>query len=230
MEEKKISENPNQKNPILWIAITLILAVAVVGILFWLFSIKTDLNQLLDEKELQRADLEQQLNTLVIEHEKVKEEYGALSDSLTVKDSIIQANAVEIKQLLNTKWEYYKVKKKLEQLQGIAQGYVHQMDSLYRVNDALEQENVAIKKDLTQVRKEKETLEEVEKELTQKVEVASVLQAHNVVASGIRLRSGGKKEVPTTKARKMEKVKVCFILGANEIAAATSVFIERRRN
>ena len=220
MEENKISASSNQKKPIVWIILTVIFAVVAVGVLFWLFSIQNNLNVLLEEKELQRADLEQQLNVLIIEHELVKEEYGELSDSLVIKDSIIQANAVEIQQLLNTKWEYYKVKKKLEQLQGIAQGYVHQMDSLYRVNDALEEENVAIKKDLKQVTKEKEVLEEVEKELTIKVEMAATLQAHNIIASGIRLRSGGKKEVPTDKTRKMEKIKVCFILGANEIAEA----------
>ncbi len=50
---------------------------------------------------------------MMVEHQRIKDEYGAISDSLFVKDSIIEANAIEIKKLLNTEWEYYKIKKKL---------------------------------------------------------------------------------------------------------------------
>ena len=155
----------------------------------------------------------------MIQHEMVKHQYGELSDSLMVKDSVIQANAKEIKRLLNTEWEYYKVKKKLGQLQLIAQGYVHQMDSLYRVNATLSEENQAMKKDLGQLKKDKEDMEKSNADLTEKVEIASYLSAYNTEATGIRFKAGGKKEVPTDKAQRVEQVKVCFILSENKLAS-----------
>ncbi len=136
-------------------AIVIVLAIVVIGLIIMLFSTRSNLKGLLAEKEQQRLELKQELDSLLVEHEKVKVEYGQLADSLLIKDSVIQANATEIRRLLDTEWEYYKVKKKLGQLQLVAQGYVMQIDSLYRVNASLSEENVAIKKDL-KVFKERE--------------------------------------------------------------------------
>jgi hypothetical protein len=121
--------------------------------------------------------------------------------------------------LLDTEWEYYKVKKKLAQLQLVAQGYVRQMDSLYRVNATLSEENVAIKKDLKDLRKEKDQIESDRKVLSGKVEIASLLKAINMEAAGIRMRSGGEKEVTTDKVQRVDQVRVCFTVGENEIAS-----------
>lgn len=219
-------ENTNQKSDNgkakfnIWPVVSVFLILAVVGLVIWLSLTRSNLNQLLEEKELQRVELRQELDSLLNEHEKVKVAYGDLSDSLVVKDSVIQANAVEIKKLLNTQWEYYKVKKKLSQLQEIAQGYVRQMDSLYRVNEALTEENIAMKQDIAELKDAKAAVEKDREELTKQVEIASVLKAYNIEAGGIRLRSGGSKEVPTDKAGRIDKVKVCFTIGENAIVPA----------
>jgi hypothetical protein len=200
-------------------AIVIVLAIIVIGLIIMLVLTRTNLKSLLAEKEQQRFELKQELDSLLVEHDKVKTEYGELADSLFVKDSVIQANATEIRRLLDTEWEYYKVKKKLAQLQLVAQGYVRQMDSLYRVNASLSEENVAIKKDLKDLRKEKEQIEIDRNVLSGKVEIASLLKAVNMEAAGIRLRSGGEKEVTTDKVQKVDQVRVCFTIGENEIAS-----------
>ncbi len=217
MEEKKNSQFTGKKS-LIGLIIIIVLAAALVFMFFWQNQTKSELNLLLEEKEQQRVELKQELDSLMVNHERVKTEHSELADSLTIKDSVIQANAVEIKKLLDTQWEYYKVKKKLSQLQEIAQGYVHQMDSLYRVNDALTEENIIIKKDLVVLRKEKEQIEKDKDILFEQVESASVLKAYNIDAGGVRLRSGSSKEVITDKVRKMDKVKICFTLGENDIA------------
>jgi len=194
----------------------LVLALIVIaGLIIWLFMTKTDLNDLVAEKELQRVELTAELDSLLVEHEQVKIEYGSLSDSLAMRDSVIQANAEEIKKLLNTQWEYYKVKKKLANLQKISQGYVRHMDSLYRVNEALTMENEEIRQDLGQVRREKEAIERDREALTEKVEMASVFQTYNIIADGIRAR--GSKEKITDKAKRVDKIKICFTIGKNDI-------------
>jgi len=206
----------NQKKTL--IVLIVILVIVAIGLFIALFQTRSNLKGLIEEKEQQRTELQQELDSLLVEHDKVKLEYGQLADSLFVKDSVIQANAKEIRRLLDTEWEYYKVKKKLAQLQVVAQGYVMQMDSLYRVNASLSEENIAIKKDLKDLRKEKEQIESDRKILTEKVEIASVLKAINMEATGLRMRSGGEKEVATDKVQRVDQVRVCFTVDANKLA------------
>jgi myosin heavy subunit len=202
------------------IALAIGLGIVIIVLIIILLQTRTSLKDLVAEKEQQKAELQQELDSLLVEHDKVKTVYGQLADSLVVKDSLIQANAVEIRRLLDTEWEYYKVKKKLAQLQVVAQGYVMQMDSLYRVNAALSEENVAIKKDLKDLKKEKDQIESERKVLSGKVEVASVLKAINMEAVGLRMRSGGEKEVATDKVQRVDQLRVCFTIGENALASA----------
>ncbi len=218
METTPNQNTPRGRSNSTMTVIIVVLAILLVGLFIVLMQTRSNLKGLVQEKEQQRVELQQELDSVLVEHNKVKTEYGRLSDSLLVKDSVIQANAVEIRKLLDTEWEYYKVKKKLAQLQVIAQGYVLQMDSLYRVNASLTEENVAIKQDLKDLKKEKEEIEKDRKVLSGKVEIAAVLKAVNMEALGIRSRSGGEKEVTTDKLQRLDQVKVCFTIDKNEIA------------
>ena len=207
---------PKKKSSGLLIFIIVILIIAVGGLIVWLTMTKSELTSLQSEKEQQRVELQTELEVVISEHNKIKEDYGTLSDSLFIKDSIIQENANEIKKLLNTKWEYYKIKKKLKLLQGVAQGYVHQMDSLYNVNKVLTEENIRIKEEFSYELKLNSELTRVAEDLSEIVEQASVLKAYNTAAVPMRLKSNGK-EIPTDKARRCEKVKICFTLSENLI-------------
>ena len=139
-----------------------------------------------------------------------------MSDSLSVKDSVIEANAVEIKKLLNTKWEYYKIKKKLSRLQVISQGYVRQMDSIYHVNHELTEENQKIKEEIKVEKRKNKQLQQSKEELLGKVDEAAVLQVFNLKATPVH-KKGNKKERTTDKIKRVDRVKVCFTLGKNTI-------------
>jgi uncharacterized protein YoxC len=219
MEYSPNENKTNSRSNNTLIAIIIVLAISVVVLVIMLINTRNNLKSLLAEKEQQRYELKQELDSVLVEHEKVKVEYGQLADSLQLKDSVIQANATEIRRLLDTEWEYYKVKKKLAQLQLVAQGYVVQMDSLYRVNASLSEENVSIKRDLKTLKKEKEAVENDRKALTAKVEIAAVLKAINMEATAIRVRgNSGEKEVTTDKVQRVDQVRVCFTIGENAIA------------
>ncbi len=199
-----------------WIIIAVLLVIAIVAILIWFLPMKNKYLSIINEKETQRVELQKELNDLMIKHDSIKAEYGALSDSLSFKDSIILANAKEIQSLLNYKWEYGKVNKKLELLRKISQGYVHQLDSLFTVNRDLKEENEKIRQ---QYNKEQDRTRELSKDkekLIEKVTQATVLKAYSISAMGVRF-SGSGKEKETDKAGKIERVKVCFTLGENKL-------------
>jgi hypothetical protein len=199
------------------IILIILLIIAIVGILIWFLPKKAEYTALIKEKEQEKVELQSELNNLLAEHESIKAKYGELSDSLAVKDSIIQANAAEIKQLLNYKWEYRKVNKKLTLLRKITQGYVHQLDSLYTVNRDLKEENEKIRQQYSQEQERTRILAKDKEQLIEKVSEASVLKAYNVTATGIRYTGSGR-EKTTDKAKKVEKIKVCFTIGENKLA------------
>jgi len=185
-----------------------------------LLDTRSDIETITTESLNIKQSLQSELDSVVAEHELIKTEYGELADSLTVRDSVILANAKEIQRLLDTEWEYYKVKKKLALLRKITQGYVHQVDSLFTVNQELKDENQEIKRVYRKEQRKNTELQKVKEELEEKVGQASMLKAYNVTADGIRLKGGSKKEVIEDRARRVEKVKVCFTLAENPVIPA----------
>lgn len=216
---------PNVSNPRpdkksgskLWLVIALLLLIVLIGLLFWFMSQREQYQSLINEKEDQRYELQKELDDLLIKHDSIKVLYGTLSDSLSIKDSVILANAKEIQQLLNYKWEYRKVNKKLKMLREITQGYVHQIDSLYTVNRELKEENEKIRQQYSKEQDRTRELTKDKEELIEKVTLATTLKAYNVEAKGIRLTGSGR-ERETDKANKIERVKICFTLGQNILA------------
>lgn len=218
--QKEGVQQIKHKNNTLWMYIVLaVLALGIIGLSIYMLSIKKELSGLVAEKEAQRLELVEELNTLLEEHENTKVAYGEMADSLVVMDSVIQANAKEIKNLLNYKWEFYKVKKKLSRLQVVSQSYVRQMDSLYQENTALTEENLQMREEIQIERKRNQNLVQEKDELTGKVEEASILGSYNIDANGVRVR-GGNNETITNKVRRTDRIKVCFTLSENSIVGA----------
>lgn len=210
--------------------IIIVILLAALALLTWLYlSTRSRLGSLLEEKEQQRVELQHELDSLITEHNNIKLEYGTFSDSLLAKDSIIQANAIEIRKLLDTQYEFYKVKKKLDRLRSISQGYLKQIDSLYTVNQELKAENEQIRSSYQMEQQKSSSLQKDKEALTEKVTMAAVLRAYKITASGVR--GSGDKERSTDKAKRVEKVKVCFTLGENPLlsAGAKNIYIRIAR-
>jgi hypothetical protein len=202
--------------------VTIGILLAVIVIMAWmLMNNRTTVVTLVKEKDLQRTELQSELDSLLNEHARVKSSYGKLSDSLLQKDSIIMANAAEIKKLLGTQYEYYKVKKKLELLRKISQGYVHQIDSLFTVNAALKEENSQIKGNFQREQTKNEELNKDKSQLTERINSAAVLKAYKITVQALKTKAGDK-ERETDKASRVDKIKVCFTLSENKLVSTGS--------
>ena len=200
-----------------WIyAILGLLALIIIGLSFWLISLKGDLNSLETEKEQQRADFQAEVDSLLRVHNELKANYGELSTQLAEKDSIIQADALEIKKLLDSQWDYNRIKRKVTELQAISQNYVHQLDSLYIVNQELVAENERIREEVQEERKQNRNLQRQKEELANKVNMATVLRIYNLTADAVRFK-GGSHETETDKAGRTERVRVTFTIGQNDL-------------
>ena len=197
-----------------------ILALLLLVVIFWLFIQRSQLLKLVKEKDDQKVELQHNLDSLMTEHNKIKQAYGSLSDSLKAKDSLIQANAVEIKKLLDTQWEYNTIRKKFERLQKVAQGYVRQMDSLYTVNRELTAENDRIREVVKTEQNRNQNLMKDKEDLKEKMNQAAFIKAYDVTATPYKLKSGGSKEQLTDKASRTDRIRICFTLGENPLVPA----------
>ena len=217
-------ENKKQNNKALLIGLAAALVatlIALIVISTRLSSTKGDLKELEAEKELQRQDFQAEVDSLMKVHNELKESYGELSQELAEKDSIIQADAIEIKKLLDSQWDYYRIKKKMAELQVISQKYVRQMDSLYTVNRELVAENERIREEYQAEKRQNTSLTRQKEELTNKVNQASAMKIHGLKAVPVRFK-GGDKEAETDRANRAERVRIDFTLAQNDLVEAGS--------
>ena len=218
MEDQNQVMKSNKKKPAVGLLVLIaILAVVIIGLAIWGVGALDKAHKEEVLKKAQQTEFKVQLDSLMAIHNKIKAEYGELSDSLAVKDSVIQANANEIKKLMNTRWEYYKIKKKLRNLQKIAQGYVLQMDSLYNVNHALTKENHQIKEVLQQEKQKNAQLISEKKELSGKVQQAAILRTYGYNVEAVHVTGAGR-ERKTDKVKRVNRIKVCFTIAQNSIS------------
>jgi len=222
------AENKNQKSkPIVWIILLLVAIGGAVYLFLQLGTVKEALVKLELEKEHQRVELKKELDSLLGEHTTIKAEYGELSDSLAVKDAVIQENAKEIKRLLNTEWEYYKIKKKLNNLRKITQGYLQQMDSLYTVNGELVAENKVMREKVKTTQSRVSALEIEKDEADIRIAKAAIFKGYDINIGPYRTKGSGKR-VFTDKARKMKGIQILLTLGDNSLISNGSKMIYAR--
>ncbi len=205
--------NPLKK----WVIILGVLAgVFFATTLYFAFFAKPVLNMEYSKVENSNIELQAELDSLLAEHERIKAQYGDLSDQLSEKDSIIMANAAQIEELINSQADYRKIKKQLARLQNISQEYVQEMDKLYKENQALKEENISVKADLEQERQDKENIQKSNEALNAKISGAAVYKAYNIRSAGYMIKNKGNEE-PTDKAARVKRIKTTFILGENSL-------------
>jgi len=193
---------------------------AIIAVLAWML-VNQKKEIVIQEKvsDNMQVELQSQLDSLLAEHERVKVSYGELSNSLTERDSIINARASEIKKLLGSKSELAVVKQKLAQLQQITQVYEQQIDSLFTVNRKLKAENEKIKIDYNLEQQKTNDLSKDKEALNEKITGAAVLKAYKVTAIAYKSR-GVDKEKETDKAARADKIKVCFTVSENKLVSS----------
>lgn len=219
MEENSPNEN-RKKSGLLWVLIGLLAITNAVT--FWMYlQEKNNGNQTIVLKE-----------QIIIERDNVKNEllqlqkdYGSLKTNDAALQAEIDAKKAEIDELLANaekhKGDPYiiaKLKKETETLREIMRGYVRTIDSLGTLNKTLIIEKDNVLKDLATEKGKITNLNKEKDDLSATVQKGSILSCFNVSAKGVKFKSGGKKEIETTKASRTQKIKVSFSLGENKIA------------
>ena len=218
MNQTSQPQKSNENNPLKkWVIILGVLSgLLLCSTIYLAFFAKPTMNQEYKIVENKNAELKSELDSLLAEHNRIKEQYGELSDQLSEKDSIILANAAEIERLINSQADYNQIKKQLARLQNISQEYVKEMDQLYQENKALKEENQQVRADLEQEREVTRNMQKSNEDLTQKINNAATFKAYNLKSAGYLVRNKGTEE-PTEKANKVKRIKTTLMLGENSL-------------
>lgn len=208
----------------LFIIIPLILLVAALsaGLVYLWNSLKESEKQNVEIQELIALEQEEMLNdlqTAQMEYDELKKKILS-NDSLLVKLEQEQLRTQQLyEELQSTKAtnaaEIKRLKKELKTLRGVLENYMVQIDSLFRENAELKSENTKLIAGKQKAEKERNDLAKEKKALSEKVDLASQLDATDV---SIRLlRSNGKE---TTVIKRAKQICVsCTIL--KNITAST---------
>ncbi len=228
METKgNVTPEANKKNEKIYRITILVLGVLVLllGIL-WVTS-RQSLKEVRTEREIAEElnrGLQHELDSVLEDYYNFKIEYDSV---LADKDSIIQANAEEIQDLIRRQEDYYRIRRQLNLLREITQNYVHEIDSLHNENRVLKAQNVQMRDEIEQVTRRTTELTEDKQQLESQVEMASELRAYQIEPYPFRIRGRGR-EAETDRARRVEQIRVCFLIGENPIVPAGEMNVYMR--
>ena len=208
------------KKKIIIISLSVLAAALAIGMTIVLINLKKSEKLNIEIQELIALEQEEMLNDLQnaqIEYEELKTKILS-NDSLLVKleqeqlrtqqlyeelQSVKATNAAEIKRL----------KKELKTLRGVLENYVVQIDSLFRENAELKVENTKLIAGKKKAEQERNDLAKEKQALTEKVDLASQLDATNIDIK--MLRSNGKE---TNNVKKAKQISVSCTISKNVTA------------
>lgn len=186
---------------------------------------KQELEQLRELAEIEKAEMANEYESFARQYQEMRMQIN--NDSLIAQLEAEQKRAEEaLAELQRTKAsnakEIKRLKEELKTLRAILKDMVHQVDSLQRLNERLNNENQNLRAANEQQQQHISSLNTEREELTEKVTIAAQLDATNIHAQG-----NNKRGKATEKIKDVKKFVVSFRISRNVTAQAgnRSVFV-----
>ncbi len=219
-----MSENtPNQQagsankiNKVL-VALVILLSLAF-GITLWqFFDLRKTAAQKGSEIEImadERGELQNELEQMLNELDTMETTNDSMKVELSNRKDEIEGLLAKVK---DKDFAIYKLRKETTTLRTIMQGYVVVIDSINTLNVGLRSENAEVRSTLKVERSKARRLQQTNENLSSKVALASRLDVSEVRVFGVNVKRDmtGKE---TDRARRTDKIRVCFKLNENKVA------------
>ena len=197
--------------PIIAIAVLLIGALAFLGIR--LSQANKANEEMVQLFELEKEEMENEYSSFATQYDEMQ--ILISNDSLVAQ---LEREKLRTQQLLeelratkaSNAAEITRLKKELKTVRAVMRSYVVQIDSLNQVNEKLARENKRVRTQYAEVTKQVEVLQEEAKNLSDKVTLASQLDATN-----IRIHPRNKKGKETSNVKNVVKFAIDFTIVKN---------------
>ena len=211
--EKKdfeLIEEPRKKGVGLFVGIIVVLCLVLGYLIYLHFDQRSKMIEMETVLTAEKDSLANELSILMYQYDTLQTNNDSLNTEIEAQqDRIKSLLAVQVSNA--QKIRLYK--KELATLREVMKSFVRQIDSLNTKNIQLIAENQEVRRQLNTAQKNNEELSKIKDELSSKVEIASSLQAKNVLAVPINDRGREK-----TKIDKINKIRICFTIRENPIA------------
>ncbi|MDR0430125.1 MAG: hypothetical protein LBH58_06570 [Tannerellaceae bacterium] len=212
-EKKERKENKEINKLSLLIVAIIVLLLVVGGAVYYIYHQKQQMSNLVETFDLEKESLQDEFNELSLQYEGYK--FSVNNDSLLTLLNKEQANVQRLMEELRTvkatnARRINELKKELETLRKIMRNYVIQIDSLNQANEKLTQEK---EQAVRRYRQASSTAAQLTRELekqTERVTLASRLDATGISVSTVNTRG---KEVK--KIKQMTQFVVNFRIAKN---------------
>jgi len=206
-------EEPGKsKTPVGMIAISIILGLLLIFLIFMYFDQRHKRVEMETALTEEKDSLANELRNMVHAYDTMKTNNDTLNAGLNKERQrivdLLKVNASNVTLIKRYRNE-------ITTMRDIMKSYIVQIDSLNSRNKLLSQENTEIRAQVDEMRNINTELSQVRENLTTKVEMASVVMATDVAAT--MLNKNGK---DTKRLNYLDKLRVCFMIRANPIAAA----------
>ena len=187
--EKKETKEVNKLSLLIVVVIGLLLGIAGAG--YYIYHQKQQMGDLMESFNLEKEALEDEYNELSLQYEGYKFSVG--NDSLIALLSTEQAKVQRLLEELRTvkatnAKEISRLKKELATLRKIMRNYVQQIDSLNRENEQLKVEKKEAVQKYQQATSQAATLKKEKEKLTERVTLASRLDATDIQVTPVNAR------------------------------------------
>jgi hypothetical protein len=200
--------------PIKMIAASIILAAALLFLIFMYFDQKSKMVEMETVLTQEKDSLANELRHMVVAYDTLKTNNDSLNAGLQKeRERIVRLLSINASNVALLK----KYKSEITTMREIMKSYIVQIDSLNTRNKILVAENTEIRQQIKQVRSTNTELSKVKEELSTKVEIASLIQAKDIVAVSLN-----KKRKETTRIGLLDKLRICFTLRENPLAKSGS--------
>lgn len=203
-----------------WIIVPLAVIFLLSGVAVWLFMNLKEQEQA-NEEMLELAELDKQ--EMQNEYERFTLQYSEMMTQIN-NDSIVaqltqeqmrtQQLLEELKRVKSSDArEIARLKKELATVRDVLRSYIRQVDSLNQLNMALRDENTQIRSELAQTSRTVAGLQNEKASLTEKVAIAAQLDATNIVMTPLNKRNKASKKMKDCK-----QIQVSFTIAKNVTA------------
>ena len=227
MENQQNNENKKRVSAILIAALVLLLGLTGY-FAYQNFSLQKQLKQCFDSSSADAKEASAKNDSLTMDFKNLSGRYDSLSTVYTDLDSLFTTEKERLGKLEEELkkfnagqtggMSYASIKKEYVLLKARQEDYLKQIDLLKEENRKLTLENIDVKTDLQVEKDNNQALTAKVDNLNSKIQTGSVLSIAFIKADAIQVKSGS--EISVTKARKTDKLRCCFTVSKNTLAAA----------
>ena len=218
-------ENKGKSRVVGFLFFLIALLLIVLGVLGWqYYQQKLDAVEIQTQLIAEKDSITQNLKNLMVEYDDMRTSNVEMNQKLLAEQAKVKEMYREIQTLKTV--SYAKIKeyqRELGTLRAILKDLIKDVDSLNTMNQMLVAENIKVREEAFAVKKTVKALEQKTVELSSVVEKGSAIKAREIIGVGVNKRG-----TEVARARRVEKIQVCFTLTENSIAKPGSRFVYLR--